>query len=777
MQAATKERRRAETEQAGLDLNATALFVGASFAWRPAPATRVLLRVLSRLMRPLEEGSYDGRTITGAPHRASAAVASPLTVFALARAGYSARVVLAARLGRADPINIVEVSPGLSATARGAGLDDLLAIQRRSRVSLRIVPVARTSHQLSPQAGTSMALRAHRAAPQNLARRAASLARTLRTGRVKNCAPLMLASWLARQDGGPASDQAKALRLELAGRIESQQRACAGPAVMPVREVKRRVLADPVLASYLHGHALDTGESRDEILSQASTLLDEIASDYRVGVVRWFVRAVDFLFDRVLTDLEVDRAGVRFLAECDSRSRLVLVCSHKSYLDPLLIGYALFRSGMVPPQQAAGKNLDFWPVGWLLRHSGAFYLRRTFAGETLYREVFSAYVRYLLAENHVMVVYIEGTRSRDGKLALPKTGFMQILAESLGMGVCAEITLVPVYLGYDRVPEESAHVREMAGGRKISESVKGFGRIYRSVNTRLGRAYVKFAPPLSMKRLLAERGLQGAALAACDGINSVTPLTARSVASCALLASSATRVRRPEVVHAAETLLDRARLCGLPLAVDCDIDGVMGAIDWLGREGHVARDADEADVFIVEGEGRRFLEYNKNICLHHFLGAALEAAAGSGGAESFLRDLFASEFVPDALAGGGGQGAPVADEDRALFASLLESYLESYLASARATSCLGEAGARREDLLENCLAEGAGMLKAGRIARPESVSKTAALNALRHFASAGMLTQVRQSVPGKADAVTLTRGPRFGELSTIEKTLASMLRR
>jgi len=98
------------------------------------------------------------------------------------------------------------------------------------------------------------------------------------------------------------------------------------------------------------------------------------------------------------------------------------------------------------------------------------------------------YVRYLLAENHIMVVYIEGTRSRDGKLALPKTGFLQILAESLAMGVLRRDNPGAGLPGLRPRPRgERPRARRWRGGRKVSESVKGFGRIYRSINTRLGR--------------------------------------------------------------------------------------------------------------------------------------------------------------------------------------------------------------------------------------------------------------------------------------------------
>ncbi|MHB8894676.1 MAG: 1-acyl-sn-glycerol-3-phosphate acyltransferase [Candidatus Geothermincolia bacterium] len=760
--------------------------VGSSFAWRPDPFARILVGLLSRVMRPLEQGSYEGRPLSGEPHRASWVIASPLNVFVVPKAGYWRKIVLAARLRHKGEINVVETGtePGHAASV----LSEVIEIQRDCDVSLRLIAVARTSHQLSKgAANVSVAARAYRVTPQSLLRRTTSLFRTVRTGRVKNCKPLILATWLESRDGGSDLEEASALRIELMGNIESQHRACEGPPAMPAWEVKRRVLADPLLASYMQDYALREGMSRDSVADEARGFMDEIASDYRVGVVRWFARAVDFMFDRFLTDIEVDRAGIRFLSECDSRSRLVLVCSHKSYVDPLLIGYTLFRSGMVPPQQAAGLNLNFWPVGWLLRHSGAFYLRRTFAGETLYREVFSAYVRYLLAENHIIVVYIEGTRSRDGKLAKPKTGFMGILEDSLNMGICQDIKLVPVYLGYDKTPEESAHVKEMTGGRKVSESVKGFGRIYKSINTRLGRAYVKFGRPMSMKGLLGEHGLEKACEAACEGINSVTPVTARGVAASALLAGGNGWVSSEDVSRSAELLLRFAERRGCPLAVDADVDGVMDAVEWLAGEGHVARDTvDEREGFKVDANGRRFLEYNKNLPLGHFLQASFEAlarrgcagdAAGNGREEDtlvFLEQLLTEEFVFTPAASPGDALGDASPEDAAVFASLLESYVEGYTVAARSMGSIGDDAVTREDLIEQCMREGEIMLADGTIVRPESVSKIMMVNALRKFVDREMLAQTREKVEGQRDRVTLTRGPRFEEMARIEERLRAL---
>lgn len=569
-----------------------------------------------------------------------------------------------------------------------------------------------------------------------------------------------------------------ALRVELRGAVESERRACAGPPLKPVRDVRRRVQSDPVLTAYMNQYSLDMGLSRQEVSDEVQGYVEEIASDYRVGVVRWFVRAFDYIFSRFFSGLEVDRNGIRFLSECDSRNRIVLVCSHKSYIDPLLIGYAMFRSGMVPPQQAAGLNLNFWPVGWLLRHSGAFYLRRSFRGETLYREVFSAYVRYLLAENYVTVVYLEGTRSRDGKLAGPRTGYLGILEESLRMGVCPDVTLVPVFMGYDKVPEEGSHIKEMAGGRKVGESVKGFTGIYKSVNSKLGRAYVKFGEPSSMRSLLEHHDIDGIAGLLSEGINKVTPLTERSLAACALLSGGEEWISAEDVNEAAGMFLRFASRREAPLYTD--LKGAGKAVERFVEEGHVVPESHNGDDgYRLEGGGRRFLEYNKNNPVHHFITEALVATSLRGHPDDlsmleswivddmeFLRDILGQEFI---LSRDGEWDAAVVRaigelEDpaaAAVFASLVDPQLEGYLVVATAMGRLEPGSeASRDELVKRCFKEGSRLLAEGAIRREESISRVTFKTAIRRFTQMGFLTERRERGDDGKETVIVSPGER-----------------
>ena len=829
-----------------LDYRETAEVVRALFSWRPDPVTGVVVKVLSRIMRPLEQGSYGGRSLSGEPHRASWVIASPLAVFVLPESGHRHKLFLAARLRSTGPINIIQDPPegvrkrparrvkkakgkngtaggsrkgtrsgvgrrlkdetvrldrvglatGAQHDAEGAGcdfdLEALIAIQRESDVALTVVPVVRACHQLTPDAPTAtVAAKAYKFTPLYLIRKATSWARTVRTARVKNCRPMVLSAWLADHPESDLCSQALALRVELMSHIESERRACTGPPLTPKWEVRRRVLGDPVLAVYMQDYALSQGITREAVLAEAREHIEEIQSDYRVGVVRYFCRVVDYLLDKFLDGIEVDREGIKFLAECDNRSRIVMVCDHKSYADSLLIGYVMFRCGMVPPQQAAGQNMDFWPMGWLLRHSGAFYIRRSFMGETLYKEVFCAYVRYLLAENYVSVVYIEGTRTRDGKLAKPKIGYLGILEDALHMGVCPDITLVPVYMGFDKIPEEPSHVREMAGASKVSETMGVIARIIKSINTSLGKAYVKFGTPMSFKALLDEHGLRGAAEVACDEINRITVVTSRSLAGCALLAPGKDWVASSEFESSVSDLLSYCERRRLPMAVDADLEGIRAAVGLYALEGHVVpEERDGENGFRVEGYSRRFLEYNKNIQIAHFLQPAIaavversrdrtETADGRRPEEPawFLERLFSEEFVfsPSRADEAWKVDYLVYSE---VLCSLLESYLESYLVACRAVgSVVSGEPLTFQDAVDLCFSEGERMLKEGQIRREESLSRIAFKNAARSYRKMGLLAEVQQLDADGNERPVLVPGERFDERLAVEGRIRSFIAR
>lgn len=107
-----------------------------------------------------------------------------------------------------------------------------------------------------------------------------------------------------------------------------------------------------------------------------------------------------------------------------SQIQYIYVPSHRSYLDFILLSYVLFSHDMALPNIASGK--DFYNmkiVGELLRKTGAFYMRRSFSNDLLYKEVFRSYIGHIVSHSgRAIEFFIEGTRSRSQKSIAPKYG-------------------------------------------------------------------------------------------------------------------------------------------------------------------------------------------------------------------------------------------------------------------------------------------------------------------------------------------------------------------
>ncbi len=173
--------------------------------------------------------------------------------------------------------------------------------------------------------------------------------------------------------------------------------------------------------------------------------------------------------------VEVDEPGLERLREHAKEGTLVLLPSHKSHMDYLVLAWVLYRHKLPLPLVAAGDNLNFFPVGPIFRRAGAFFIRRSFSGDRLYAAVVDAYVRRLIKDGSPLEFFLEGGRSRTGKLLSPKLGLLSIVVDA-ALGVPTRTTwFCPVSIGYERFVEEKAFVRESQRRREDARERAGPG--------------------------------------------------------------------------------------------------------------------------------------------------------------------------------------------------------------------------------------------------------------------------------------------------------------
>jgi glycerol-3-phosphate O-acyltransferase len=189
---------------------------------------------------------------------------------------------------------------------------------------------------------------------------------------------------------------------------------------------------------------------------------------------------------------------------------LVLLPSHKSHVDYLVVSYVMFRLGLQIPHIVAGDNLDMPIVGTLLRGSGAFFIRREWGDDLLYKTIVEEYIAILLAGGYNLECFVEGTRSRLGKLLTPKFGVLKIVLDAILSKNASDCMLVPISIGYDKIIETSSYANELLGTPKEKESLFGLFSNSRLLQLKWGRVKwgrvdVRVSKPFSLQDWIEEQ--------------------------------------------------------------------------------------------------------------------------------------------------------------------------------------------------------------------------------------------------------------------------------
>jgi glycerol-3-phosphate O-acyltransferase len=276
-----------------------------------------------------------------------------------------------------------------------------------------------------------------------------------------------------------------------------------------------------------------------ECLAELSATHDPRFVDpwHRLG--NWMLRG----YDRLL-----DEEGMASLRALDREHSLVFLVSHRSYLDEWAIPPALVDQGVHQPFGFAGANLDFFPLGPVARRTGMVHIRRSTNDQPIYKFALRAFMRHLVSTNANLIWSIEGGRTRTGKLRPPRLGLLRYVVDAVDELDTANVLLVPVSILYDQLPahEIALMTAEAKGQGKKPEDVKWFLGYLRGLRTRLGRVYVDFGEPISLRDRLgvlrAERSAEATAVErvaveVSHGINMATPVMPTAAVCIALLAA------------------------------------------------------------------------------------------------------------------------------------------------------------------------------------------------------------------------------------------------
>lgn len=265
----------------------------------------------------------------------------------------------------------------------------------------------------------------------------------------------------------------------------------------------KRMLVDSVLADASVRQAIlaeSSGQPSHRARRKAEHYAFEIAADVSYPTVRVLHRLLTRLWNQLYDGVEL--SGMDRLKAIADGNELIYVPCHRSHIDYLLLSYILYVQGYSLPHIAAGINLDLPVVGSLLRRGGAFFLRRSFSGKPLYAAVFNAYLKAILQRGHALEYFVEGGRSRTGRLLPPKGGMLAMTVQAYLRKPETPVVFVPVYFGYERLLEGRAFTSELAGGKKQQESILGLIKSLRTLRQEYGRVYVNIGEPITLNSVL-----------------------------------------------------------------------------------------------------------------------------------------------------------------------------------------------------------------------------------------------------------------------------------
>ena len=457
--------------------------------------------------------------------------------------------------------------------------------------------------------------------------------------------------WLGAAGNGPAETAgfAEFVAQKAALALERAERRVRGARYKVPRLVHEELLSRPAFRGGLDQIVSiqraegKTDASQTALAAEAASDLREIAATHSRFVIDLVISIIRWLYTRGYDEeLAYSDEQMRGIAALEERHPVVFLPTHKHNLDHLVLQYALHEHGLPPNHTAGGINMNFFPVGQLVRRAGVFFIRRTFKDDDVYKHVLSHYIDYLIEKRFPLEWYIEGGRSRSGKLLPPRYGLLANVVDAYRRGKSDDVYLVPVSIAYDQIQGLGSYVDEQRGGEKQAESFGWFVGMVRQMRRRYGRIHLAFGDPVSLRQQLGDAGtelapgerydLEKLAFEVCVRINRVTPITPTSLVTLALLGTTGQALTVEGTRRSLENLLENVRLRGLPSTADLEHlkedTGVAATLDALVENDVVTRfDEGLEPVFGIADDQQLSAAYYRNTIVHFFVSGAIAELA------------------------------------------------------------------------------------------------------------------------------------------------------
>lgn len=295
-------------------------------------------------------------------------------------------------------------------------------------------------------------------------------------------------------------DSAETLNDNLAEILHRQRAATFGPKISTRNQVISQLINTPGVDEIIIEQASEHGSSLSKERKKALQYCREIASDATQISQELMKRLLHAFWNRYYSGTNI--FDIERVKNTALTHQLIYVPCHRSHVDYLLLSYVIFKEGLALPYIAAGDNLNMPVIGRILKGGGAFFIRRSFKDNALYSAVLNEYVKQLVAIGAPIEYFIEGGRSRTGRLLKPRLGMLSMTVDAWIKTQNRPLAFVPVYIGYEKLIEGRSYIGEMFGEKKKKESL--FRSIYSilSLKGEFGKVTTRFGEPIALDKLL-----------------------------------------------------------------------------------------------------------------------------------------------------------------------------------------------------------------------------------------------------------------------------------
>jgi len=478
--------------------------------------------------------------------------------------------------------------------------------------------------------------------------------------------PLDLSEYLEQADNGSIEANVNVIADTLLDRLARERRSVTGPAYRPPDLQRDQVLLSPSLQRAIRKLSQDQPEPRYDLTRRAKRVIEGIQAKPDETTVKLLAAALDVVFHKIYAGIDIDMEGLDRIREACKDGSVVLLPSHKSHIDYLILSFIFFKNDIQLPLIAAGDNLSFFPLGVILRGGGAFFIRRSFRGDKLYTAAISSYVRRIVREGYAIEVFIEGGRSRTGKLRPPHFGLLGMLMNAAVSRPKQPVYFAPVSISYERIVETEAYEGELTGKEKSKEDRAALIKSTEILRHRYGRINVQFGQLLTTDDIRRDLGisrdetlspLKRRALAVrlgnrvMDEINRVTAITPGALAALAILTDREKYMPHAMLIERCERFLSVLRDMGVRItsgtanadgllrrdsiteAIQMFIDGELLGAYFRSSQNELVKvrrgSAKAGDEMTYEVPEKKRLQFDttKNIIIHFFVERSLVSVA------------------------------------------------------------------------------------------------------------------------------------------------------